>query len=283
MNQLIKHFPMLLTNYMQIEPFSERIKIYALPKEEKMPLFLDSLKRVARTQHCDKLIFYVTQEDRTRESLKQFELEGAIKGFFKGKDAFIYSFFLHPSRNYTVDPQKEKRVIEQACAVTKKAGRSILPAKYTMRRPTENDAEEMSRLYRSVFKTYPTPMHDPDFIRGVMKNEVYFTVIEHKDRIISACSADVLPSFQSAEMSDCATIEEHRNKGLLSYQFSFLIRLMQQKKIWTLFSYSRSLSLGMNVVNIYHGFTYGGRMVRNSNISGQLESMNIWYRQLRTT
>ncbi|MFB4164954.1 putative beta-lysine N-acetyltransferase [Alteribacillus sp. JSM 102045] len=283
MNQLTKRFPLVLTNYMDIEPFSERIKIYALPKEEEMPLFLQSLKRVAIAKQCGKLILYVKKQDRTRKSLKLFQLEGAIKGFFQGEDAFIYSLFLNRSRSRTVDATREKWVMEQAAKVTKKAGRPLLPANYTMRRPTEKDAEEMSRLYRSVFKTYPTPMHDPEFIRDVMKNQVFFTVIEHKGRIISACSVDVLPAFQSAEMSDCATMEEHRNRGLLSYQFSFLIRLMQKKGLWTLFSYSRSLSLGMNVVNVYHGFTYGGRMICNSNISGQLESMNIWYKQLRRT
>lgn len=92
--------------------------------------------------------------------------------------------------------------------------------------------------------------------------------------------SDLLLEFKSAELSDCVTYAEHRNKQLLTYQVVHLIPKIKQLGINILFSYSRSVSVGMNLVNIKHGFKYGGRMARNSNISGNIEHMNIWYKKL---
>ncbi|SDH72727.1 beta-lysine acetyltransferase [Alteribacillus persepolensis] len=283
MNSITNRFPELFHNDMQIEPFNERIKIYALPKEEAMPVFLESLKKLARRNHCSKLILYVKRKDRTRKSLSPFQLEGAIKGFFQGEDAFIYSLFLQSARSQTVHHDREKRVIQQAFTHKKAVQRSILPVSYTMRRALEKDAPAMSQLYRTAFQKHPTPTQDPAFIQNAMNKNVYFTVIEYKGHIVSACSAQMMPSFQSAEINHCATLPQHRHKGLLSYQYSFFIRLMQQKKITTLFSYAPSLSLPMNSINVSHNFRYGGKMVRNRNIFGRFESMNIWFKQLRQT
>ncbi|MFD2705018.1 putative beta-lysine N-acetyltransferase [Salibacterium lacus] len=282
MNILTQRWSTHLKDDIVIEPFSQRIKVYKLPPFSKWNAFLASLYDFSVEQSCDKLIFYVKNKERSRFEKAPFICEGEIKGFFRGADAFIYSWFLEPGRARPVDQLQEDLVLQNAVDFSAEKERSLIPTGYTMRHPGENDAEEMARLYRSVFRTYPTPMHDPQFIRDVMKEEVYFTIMEHEGNIVSACSADVLESFQSAEMSDCATHPEHRNQGLLSTQFSYLIQQMQRKGLWSLFSYSRSLSFGMNLVNVYHGFEYGGTMVRNSNIAGQLESMNIWYRQLRT-
>ncbi|MGY4689575.1 putative beta-lysine N-acetyltransferase [Salibacterium sp. K-3] len=281
MNILTERRSIHLKDYTVIEPYSQRIKVYKLPPVPEWETFLESLQVLARDQSCDKLIFYVRNRDRHRFAKAPFVCEGTINGFFHGNDAAVYSWFLRPQRARPVDQTREDLVLQNVSHVSEKKGGTVFPKGYTMRHPVESDAEEMARLYRCVFQTYPTPMHDPQFIRNVMKEEVYFTVMEYEGTIVSACSADVLVPFQSAEMSDCATHPEHRNQGLLSTQFAYLMQLMQRRGLWTLFSYSRSLSFGMNMVNVYHGFQYGGKMIRNSNIAGRLESMNIWYRQLR--
>ncbi|SFP81026.1 putative beta-lysine N-acetyltransferase [Salibacterium halotolerans] len=282
MNILTQRWSTHLKEDIVIESFSHRIKVYKLPPFPQWNAYLASLYDLAVEQNCDKLIFYVKNRERHRFKKAPFIHEGEIKGFFRGIDAFIYSWFLNPQRAYHVDRLQEDNVLKNAFDLPAEKNRSFFPKGYTMRHPGENDAEEMARLYRAVFQTYPTPMHDPEFIRKVMKEEVYFTIMEYEGSIVSACSADVLAPFQSAEMSDCATHPEHRNQGLLSTQFSYLIQQMERRGLWSLFSYSRSLSFGMNLVNVYHGFEYGGKMVRNSNIAGRLESMNVWYRQLRT-
>ncbi|MFB5660320.1 putative beta-lysine N-acetyltransferase [Alteribacillus sp. HJP-4] len=264
-----------------LEPISRRIKIYKLPQKNKLKDFINILKEVSDIHKCDKVIFYVKKNEK--EWLPSFSCsyEGRIEGFFNGEDAFIYSLFFIPSRNdATVLVKEENHILELAKQRRVVIKHAPVPTGYKMRWAHADDVKQLAALYDTVFQSYPTPMNDPQFIREMMDCDVYFLVVEKGKEIVSACSADVQTEFQAAELSDCATKEEHRKKQLLSCQVAQLIPKVKQMDLKTIFSYSRSVSLGMNLVNAKHGFKYGGRMIQNSNIAGRLENMNIWYKRL---
>ncbi|SMO76255.1 putative beta-lysine N-acetyltransferase [Melghirimyces algeriensis] len=261
-----------------VEPISRRMKVYQL--SDPVDRMIEKLKKVAYEEQCDKLLFYVKKEEKDALKGKRFIPEGYIDGFFQGEAAYIYSLFLDPKRNRPVDLKEEQRVMEVVKGNRKKAVKPSLPDGYTMQNAQAKDAPEMAELYQQVFETYPTPMNDPQFIREMMNNQVFFTVVKYHGCIVSACSTDILPLFNCAEISDCVTLPEHRNLRLLSHQFSYQVKQMKQKGVQTLFCYARAVSAGMNLINSRHGFTYGGRMVQNSNIAGRLESMNIWFKNL---
>ncbi|WP_163539465.1 putative beta-lysine N-acetyltransferase [Gracilibacillus sp. YIM 98692] len=263
-----------------VEPISQRIKIYQMPTGEELNSFLDRLKLVAKDTNCDKLIFYL--RDHQTGEIKQHGAcyEGKIKGFFNGATAYIYALFLDPARHKTDRLASEKKVFDVIQKRQQISTNFELPTGYQMRWADLKDAKQMANLYQTVFQSYPTPMNDPVFIEEMMQSDVYFLVVQHNGMIVSACSADILPHFRSAELSDCATYPEHRAKQLLSYQVAHLIPKVKKMGIRTLFSYSRANSVGMNLVNVKHGFTFGGRMVQNSNIAGSMENMNIWYKVL---
>jgi hypothetical protein len=44
----------------------------------------------------------------------------------------------------------------------------------------------------------------------------------------------------------------------------------------TAYTIARALSYGMNITFAKMGYTYSGTLVNNTNISGRLESMNVW-------
>ncbi|MBW2515111.1 MAG: hypothetical protein JRE21_11150, partial [Deltaproteobacteria bacterium] len=46
------------------------------------------------------------------------------------------------------------------------------------------------------------------------------------------------------------------------------------------FSIARALSPGMNTLFAGRGYTFGGTLLNNTNISGRIESMNVWYKRL---
>lgn len=264
------------------EPISRRLKVYELPDKNRMDPFMQALKRQAREKKCDKLIFYVRLHEQSVINAYMTRYEGMISSFFNGEDAHIYALFLDEGRHEPALNQLEKNV---ARLVKRRMGKGPdhkfeLPPGFFMRWAEKKDAKQMSRLYQKVFKSYPTPMNDPSFISEMMDNDVYFLVVDHDRQVVSACSADLLTPFCSAELSDCATYRQYRSRQLLSYQVAHLVPRLKKIGVKTLFSYSRSVSHGMNLVNAKHGFTFGGRMVQNSNICGRLENMNIWYKQL---
>lgn len=263
-----------------LDPHNRRIKVYQLPKENDFSTIEMALMELAKEHECDKLIFYAKPEEREWLEATKCDQEGMIDGFFQGEDAYIYSLFLKSERNHPIDWSQEEKVMQIVDQDKKLVQEACLPKEYAMRSATVEDAQKMAKLYGEVFETYPTPLDDPNFIKEMMNDHVYFTIVEHKDQLISACSADFFPLFNAAEMTDCATLPEHRGQGLLSQQFIHLENKMEQQGVQTLFSYSRAVSIGMNLINARHGFSFGGRMIQNSNISGRFEDMNIWVKSI---
>ncbi|RBW70671.1 putative beta-lysine N-acetyltransferase [Bacillus taeanensis] len=263
-----------------VDPHNRRIKIYRYPTNQEPKVMIASLKKLGKEKNCDKLIFYIMKEERYVLGAEECYLEGILDGFFKGRDAYIYSIFLKPERNHSLFAEKQQSIMETVIKDRKSINSMSLKSEYLLREAEEKDIEAMAELYDTVFITYPTMMNDPEFIKKMMKKNTLFTVIEHKGTIVSACSADLFPAFEAAEMTDCVTLPEHRGSGLLSNQFHYLIEKMRKNNVKTLFSYSRAVLLGMNLINARHGFDYRGRMKQNSNISGRLECMNVWVKRL---
>ena len=55
---------------------------------------------------------------------------------------------------------------------------------------------------------------------------------------------------------------------------------MKSSGILNAYTIARAISPGMNITFARLGYHYGGRLVNNTQISGGLESMNIWYKSL---
>lgn len=172
-----------------IEPVSKRIKVYKLPNLNRFNEFISKLRIIGKQRDCDKLIFYVKEADRHVIKNQMTCLEGKIESFFNGEDAFIYALFLNPERHQTDLSEAEMKVLD---LIKKRKETNLsyhLPKDYTMRWAVKEDAEQMAKLYKTVFKSYPTPMNDPNFIIEMMSGDVYFLIVEKEGKIVSACSA----------------------------------------------------------------------------------------------
>ncbi|WP_202078622.1 putative beta-lysine N-acetyltransferase [Caldalkalibacillus salinus] len=269
----------------ELDTHNRRVKVYEVSDDCDWPTIKDHLRQWALEHDCDKLMFFSTEENEHLQNEEECYKEGTIDRFFNGQDAYIYSIFLSDSRHQLVDAQQEDKVMsivqnDDKQNHDKSTEELHLPEGYVMRPANEDDAEAMASLYDQVFQTYPTPMNDPSFVAKMMNDEVYFTIVEHNGELISSCSADVMKKYKAAEMTDCATLPEHRGKGLLSHQFTHLEKRMEEKGVNTLFSYTRAVSIGMNLINARNGYTFRGRLIQNSHISGRLEDMNIWVKTL---
>ena len=99
------------------------------------------------------------------------------------------------------------------------------PKGYELRKADESDADLLANLYRTVFKIYPTPMNDPSYIKKCMKNHTIFYIFTYEEKIVSAASAEINQFYHNAEMTDCATLPEHRQFGLMKH---LLIKLEEE-------------------------------------------------------
>jgi len=155
-----------------------------------------------------------------------------------------------------------------------------LPAGAILRRCIPDDAERMSKLYKKVFSSYPFPIDDPRHIIDTMLDNISYFGIEINNEFVSLSSAEMDTVSKNVEMTDFATLPEFRGNNFASLLLKFMENQMRSCGIQTAYTIARAISPAMNITFGKASYKYGGRLINNTNISGQIESMNVWYKQL---
>nr|WP_051331018.1 putative beta-lysine N-acetyltransferase [Aneurinibacillus terranovensis] len=209
-----------------------------------------------------------------------YMLEGVFKGYFNGSDAYSMALYFDLERRTSGYWIEEDEILDRVLSLPQKFERPDLPSGYALRLATADDADQLAVLYNDVFQTYPTPMNKPHYIKNVMEEGTLFFLIENSGRIVSAASAEVNASYHNAEMTDCATLPEHRKHGLMRVLIIALEQELLSRRIYCAYSLARSLSFGMNAVFHQLGYSYTGRLTKNCNIFDKFEDMSLWVKNL---
>lgn len=59
------------------------------------------------------------------------------------------------------------------------------PKEYELRKADDSCAKELAALYRQVFQIYPTPLHEPEYIKKTMKEGTIYYTFFHSGKIVS--------------------------------------------------------------------------------------------------
>jgi putative beta-lysine N-acetyltransferase len=212
-----------------------------------------------------------------------FKKEAFIPNFYNGRDKAVFlAKYLSEDRE-NVDSETQiiiDKNIEIAKAKAGKGVDKILPEKYSMRQIPESDVEQLASLYKVVFPTYPFPIHDPEYLKEVMATHVDFFGVYEGTKLIAASSAEMDKKSLNAEMTDFATDPEYLGQGLALFLLELMDNYMKEKKFPTVYTIARSMSAGMNITFAKLGYKFTGTLINNTNISGSIESMNVWYKRL---
>lgn len=239
-------------------------RIYKLAKEKKFTKIFVK----ARMEHWQTLLSH------------GYMLEGIFKGYFNGNDAYSMALYLSEERRNTRYWMEEDHILQQVLELPFNESNKSLPQSYQLRMAVKQDVKALAELYGAVFKVYPTPMNEESYIRKVMEEGTIFYVIEFEGRIVSAASAEVNERYHNAEMTDCATLPEHRKHGFMKILIQALEQELKQRNIYCAYSLSRALSFGMNAVFSQLGYEYTGRLTNNCYIFDKIEDMNLWVKDL---
>lgn len=204
--------------------------------------------------------------------------EARVPGLFKGReDGVFMSRFLDPARGTDERADTAREVLETARA---RAGLPVAaPDDSTVLRELgPDDAEAMRAVYRTVFASYPFPIHDADYLRETMKTHVRYFGIEREGRLIALSSAERDLEASNAELTDFATLPEARGDGLALRLLLGMEAAPAVDGIRTFFTIARAYSFGMNITFARAGYAFGGCLVNNTQIGGRIESMNVWWK-----
>ena len=212
-----------------------------------------------------------------------FTTEASIPNFFECNKCLFMGKFLSKKRS-VLNGNKNSLIKAVLLLASKK--KSIknclvnLPEKYKFKILSERHADQLSRLYKFVFKSYPFPIFDKKYLLKTMqKNVVYFGFFRDK-KLVAASSSEVDLASNSVEMTDFATHPDFRGENLSFFLLERMEKRMKKENIKTSYTIARSLSYGMNITFNKSSYRFAGTLVNNTNIAGKIESMNVWYKSL---
>ncbi len=209
-----------------------------------------------------------------------YRREGSIPQFYDGEtEAAFLGKFMVPAREIALQRAEIERIVTLAQSKSGSAIRA-LPAGYALRAAGEADAKALADVYRQVFASYPFPIHDPDYLIETMRSHVCYFVAEKDGKIAAAASGEMDRANRNAEMTDFATLPEHLGNGLAVHLLKFMEPEMEARNIATRYTIARAISPGMNITFAKCGYTFGGTLINNTQISGAIECMNLWYRNV---
>lgn len=242
---------------------------------------IDQLKIIADQDDSGKLIAFVPQNEITYFKQQLFIQEGIIPAYFRGKHAYCFSYFRDPERRSSARIVEEDEILKKVRI--KSAAENTLPRanQYQVRNASVADVDKLARFMDRHFKTYPTPVHEPDYLKKFLQGENQFKIAYEYNEIIAVASADCNPDLLNAEITDCLTHPHFRGHGLAAHLIALLEKDLHASGYISLYSLARAISPGINRALSRNGYQYGGRLINNCNIMGSTEDMNIWAKTIR--
>jgi putative beta-lysine N-acetyltransferase len=242
----------------------------------------DRLAWLARENHYDKIFLKAHAHDWQKFLGLGYMLEGILKYFYRGDNAYVLSRFGSIDRVTSPHLIEESLLIETLLKDGPPDPPPPLPEGYSLVSATDEHIPALVTLYREVFSTYPSPLTHPDYIQQTMRRHVvYRAVIDPSGTLVSAASAEIDDKHSNAELTDCATFKTQRGKGLMYSLLGALEGDLRDRGIITGYTLARARSVGMNRVFYRLGYEYSGRLLNNCDIYGEFEDMNVWVKPLR--
>lgn len=258
-------------------PVNKRLYLMKLSGQD-LPGIIFKIDVLAKREGYTKIFAKVPQQVKPLFTQAGYMQEAEIPGFYHGEvDAVFVCKYLDPQRQK--EPTRDK--IEDILALAKeKSGTAPQTPEdgIVIRQATEDDVETMAALYREVFESYPFPIHDPGYLRETMRTHIRYFCAVDGGRIIAVSSSEMDAEARNVEMTDFAALPACRGKGVAVRLLREMGRQMKDEGMKTFYTIARALSAGMNVTFARCGYHYDGTLTNNTNICGNIESMNVWYK-----
>lgn len=265
---------------------SDRVYIMKLDPKD-LPLVTEEISHLVKKEKYTK-VFAKAPEEVLKYFKKQgFLTEAVVPGLYgeKGSGYFLARYF---SEERKVDRYKEhcQKVLEVALSKKTKEdyilSANILSKSYELRRLNSVDVSDAAALYQKVFQTYPFPIHEESYLLETMENNLIYFGIWRESQLVALSSIEADKDNRNAEMTDFAILEECRGKGFAQLLLSHMENCLYDMGYHTAYTIARANSYGMNITFAKNNYIYAGTLLNNTQIGGDIESMNVWYKRIDT-
>jgi putative beta-lysine N-acetyltransferase len=263
-----------------VSELNARIQVTGYRADDPVAM-AEALEERAAAAGVDKVFVKARASDRTPLEAAGMEAEAVIDGYFAGRPAVVMSSFLSDERRHSAAAEAQREILEEIQSRPADASLTPLPDGYRMERAQEGDTPELAELYGRVFRSYPFPIDDPDYLVSTMETHVVYRLIrDGEGSVVAAASAETAADHRNAEMTDFATLPDQRGLGLAQHLLAALEDDMVEAEIPNLYTIARARSAGMNRVFYNRGYRRTGTLVNNCHIAGRFEDMHVWCKEL---
>jgi beta-lysine N6-acetyltransferase len=259
--------------------YNRRLKVLSYRAEDYRSMCA-RLTWLANENGFDKILVKARDSDWQSFLPSGFVLEGILRYYYRGDDAYVLGRFGSQERLRIDDFLKKSQLIEELLGETD--DHEILPLDSGLRVAVvgEELVPALVDHYEALFPNYYTPLTHPDYLLQTMhRNVIYRAVVDPAGRVVSAGSAE-LTGQGSAELGDCATRAAFRGRSLIYHVIDALEAEVRERQCVAAFGLATSVSASQNRMFRRMGYEYSGRLLKNFAVEGGFEDMNIWTKRL---
>ena len=258
-------------------------RIYLMKLDEQdVDIIIPEISRLASEKSYSKIFCKVPKHTAALFFAYGYVLEATIPKFYNKKDdVFFVSKFLNTDRLLNIE-KEQLSVLSNLLRdkPKKKSNHEKRTSGYSLRKLNKSDVEQITKIYQAVFETYPFPIHNPEYILETMQEDVQYFGAEKDGRLAALSSAEIDFKGQNVEMTDFATHPEHTGNNLSGLLLEEMEKQMKMQNIPTFYTIARLNSTPMNLTFLRNNYKYSGTLIKNTNIAGKIESMNVYYKQV---
>lgn len=268
---------------------NSRIYIMSFSKED-FPSIIDKLDLMAIENGYSKIFAKIPSFAMPKFVENGYRIEASIPHYNNGKQDKFYFLGKYFDKSRMIDVKNEdiNKILKIACSkenIYENIIKFDLPNGYEYKMCDKSHARQIADVYSKVFSKYPFPIFDPEYIMKTMnENFVYFS-IQKDNKIVALSSYEMDNNLKNVEMTDFATLPDHRGKGFAFHLLYKMEQEMIEKDMKIMYTISRAMSYGINIIFAKMGYIHGGTLSNNTSISDKsipdnFESMNVWYKIL---
>lgn len=263
---------------LQHGPANDRVYLMKLNEQDVIHV-MDTIDDLVEKNNYSKVFAKIPETAGEFFESRGFHTEASVPLLANGENAGLFMGRYHNTDRKII---KEQKLLDEVLKVAESKATEVgtSPDTSTVKKLGPEHRFQLSELYGKVFKSYPFPITDPEFILDEMNSEVFFYGIFSGDRLVAASSAEMDSFWKCVEMTDFATLPETRGKGAAGILLAKMNMEMSKKGILSAFTIARAGSYGMNTVFARDGYSLAGTLPNNTQIGGRLESMNVWYKKI---
>lgn len=236
---------------------------------------------LARKEGYTKIFIKVPESSVEVFASDGYITEATVPFFFHGRESAVFmAKYLDPKRKEVGDATDTAYVLTDAFCHIGENRAYQLPHGFSLIHAHSGDAKDIAALYHSVFKTYPFPISDPDYIRETMQGQIRYFVIRKSHQLAAVASCEIDSDNLNIEVTDFATAPPFRGNGFAGILLHAIETDMKKEGILLAYTIARALSRPINATFAGSGYQFGGLLPNNTNICGSVESMNVWYKKL---